>query len=252
MILERKQSIKEKVPFNLHNSIETTIKEMISAKENDPSLFIPSSFLENYNSKEMTLFVQSAYDYCTALFKIEQGHEIKEQRAHTAGYRISDTEKVKTLAGLMARNYARLMLNVFKQRKSTKSEQNFFETLIYYVAKVMQPVFEKDQLKWLEDELNRLFRSTAFNISRRNHIEDEKNKRYPIVKTHKKSHDMVINNIILRNSVPRERLRVVINEMTDLKPAYVKLSAYGALAARSPMISMILPSPSDRVRAFEL
>ena len=245
--IERKNTHIEKPDFDIKKSIENTVQEMIKAKEDDPNLFIPASFLENYNSKEMNTFVKTAFEYCTALHKLEQCHEKRFSSSVVA-----ETEEVRAMASRMAQSYGRLVLQVFYQRKSSKDEQNFFETLIFYVAKVLQPVFERDQLKWLEDELNRLFRSTAFNISRRNHVEYERNKKFPNLKYQKKNQDSIINSIALRNSIPRERLRVSISESTEFKPCYVKLSAYSALNARSPMISMILPSPSDRVRAFEL
>jgi len=243
------QKISEPPVFELKKSIEDTIQEMIKAKEDDPSLFIPSSFLENYNSKEMTSFVKSTVDYCSALYKLERSQENKDQRLFYST--TSENFKMTKLASKMAKNYGKLVLNIVNQRKTSKDEQNFFETLIYYVAKVMQPMFEKEQVKWLEDELNRLFRSTAFNISHRNHLEYERTKRFPTLKVQKKNQDSIINNIIIRNSIPRDRLRVHINESVEVKPGYVKLSAFKALTARSPMISLILPSPSDRVRAFE-
>jgi hypothetical protein len=235
--------------FDIKKSIDETIQEMIKTKEDDPSLFIPSSFLENYNSKEMNDFVKRTVDYCTYLFRLERSMDSKDFRL-TSGVSSND-EKLAGLAARMAKSYGRLVLNVINQRKTSKDEQNFYETLIFYVAKVMQPIFDKEQIRWLEDELNRLFRSTAFNISRRNHVEDERIKRFPNLKVQKKNQDSIINNIIIRNSIPRERLRVQINESVEFKPAYVKLSAFKALSSRSPMISLILPSPSERVRLFE-
>ena len=237
--------------FDIKKSIDDTIQEMIKTKEDDPSLFIPSSFLENYNSKEMNDFVKSTVEYCTYLFRLERSSDSKDFRTTTSGIYNGD-EKLAKLSSMMARNYGKLVLNVINQRKNSKDEQNFYETLIFYVAKVMQPIFDKDQIRWLEDELNRLFRSTAFNISRRNHVEDERIKRFPTLKVQKKNQDTIINSIIIRNSIPKDRLRVQINESVEYKPGYVKLNAFKALSSRSPMISLILPSPSDRVRMFEL
>ena len=242
--MQHKNSEIEKPTFDLKKSIDSTIQEMIKSKEDDPSLFIPTSFLENYNSKEMNNFVKTAYDYCIALFVVEQHHENKEIKNYLSSEISTEIEHIRKLASKMAQSYGRLVLTIFYQRKSSKDEQNFFETLIYYIAKVMQPVFERNQLKWLEDELNRLFR--------RNHIDNERKKRFPSLGHSKKNQEAIINSILLRSSIPRERLKININESIDLKPAYVKLSAYSALNARSPMISMILPSPSDRVRTFEL
>lgn len=35
------------------------------------------------------------------------------------------------------------------------------------------------------------------------------------------------------------------------RPGYVKLSPFKAITSRSPLISLIFPSPRDKIRAFE-
>lgn len=251
MIKKQKNTLIDVADFDLKKSVEETIQEMVKAKDDDPNLLIPTSFLENYSSNEMTNFIKTTCEYCIALFKVELGHEHKHQTPSNT-LTLPEPKDVAALASEMAKSYGKLVLGLFYQRKNSKDEQNFFETLIYFIAKVMQPIFEKDQIKWLEDELNRLFRSTAFNISRRKHLEFEKNKKFPMLKTQKKNPDSIIHTIMLRNAIPKNRMRVSIPEATEFKPCYVKLSAYSAITARSPMISMILPSPTDKVRAFEL
>lgn len=49
-----------------------------------------------------------------------------------------------------------------------KSDQIFYETMMIFSAKVLQNAFDKTDISKLEDEINRLFRSNAFNISQRN------------------------------------------------------------------------------------
>lgn len=62
---------------------------------------------------------------------------------------------------------------------------------------------------------------------------------------------MAIKNIELRNSIPKQKLKFdMLGSMTS-RPGFVKLSPFRALNARSPLISMILPSPKDKIRAFE-
>jgi hypothetical protein len=52
-----------------------------------------------------------------------------------------------------------------KAISNDKSDRNFYETLIIFSAKVLQGAFEKSDVPRLEEEMNRLFRSNAFNIS---------------------------------------------------------------------------------------
>lgn len=46
-----------------------------------------------------------------------------------------------------------------------KADQYFYETLMIFAAKVLQNAFDKTDIPKLEEEINRLFRSNAFNIS---------------------------------------------------------------------------------------
>jgi hypothetical protein len=48
-----------------------------------------------------------------------------------------------------------------------KSDQYFYETMMIFSAKVLQNAFDKSDIPKLEEEINRLFRSNAFNISQR-------------------------------------------------------------------------------------
>ena len=50
---------------------------------------------------------------------------------------------------------------------NAKSDRTFYETLVMFTAKVLQGAFEKEEVPRLEEELNRLFRTNAFNISKR-------------------------------------------------------------------------------------
>lgn len=46
-----------------------------------------------------------------------------------------------------------------------KQDKYFYETMMLFAAKVLQNAFEKSDIPKLEEEINRLFRSNAFNIS---------------------------------------------------------------------------------------
>lgn len=57
--------------------------------------------------------------------------------------------------------------------------------------------------------------------------------------------------IKLRNAIPRDKLKIESSASAHVRPNYVKLNPYKAINARSPLISMILPSNRDKIRAFE-
>lgn len=63
-----------------------------------------------------------------------------------------------------------------------KADQYFYETMMVFAAKVLQNAFDKADIPKLEEEINRLFRSNAFNISQRNQFEEQRKKKYPQLK----------------------------------------------------------------------
>ena len=129
--------------------IETAINEMIKMKEEQPDLAIPMKFLEMYNSPEMLQFIRTAHAYAVALFPSEgsQGSP--------------NSKQLEELAKAMALQYGQLLLRQSKARQTRREELTFYETLLFFTAKVLRPSFSKEQVAQLEDELNRLFRSTA-------------------------------------------------------------------------------------------
>ena len=60
-----------------------------------------------------------------------------------------------------------------------KADQYFYETMMIFSAKVLQNAFDKNDIPKLEEEINRLFRSCAFNISQRLQFEESRKKKYP-------------------------------------------------------------------------
>jgi hypothetical protein len=51
-----------------------------------------------------------------------------------------------------------------------------------FSAKVLQTAFDKSDIPKLEEEINRLFRSNAFNISTRVQFDEARKKKYPQLK----------------------------------------------------------------------
>jgi hypothetical protein len=51
--------------------------------------------------------------------------------------------------------------------------------MMIFSAKVLQNAFDKADMPKLEEEINRLFRSNAFNISQRVQFDEQRKKKYP-------------------------------------------------------------------------
>ena len=54
--------------------------------------------------------------------------------------------------------------------------------MMIFAAKVLQNAFEKSDIPKLEEEINRLFRSNAFNISQRIQFDEQRKRKYPQLK----------------------------------------------------------------------
>ncbi len=48
-------------------------------------------------------------------------------------------------------------------------DQYFFETMIYFISQILKSVFDSDEHALIEEELNRIFRTNAFNLIKRRH-----------------------------------------------------------------------------------
>lgn len=242
--------------FNLQQSIEDTVQDMLKDKEENPDLAIPYKFLHIYNRPEMIDLLNAIYDYATELFKLET--KLEGMRSETSSrdillpqFKTFESDRLNELARNMALKYGWLLMQQ-KGTRNKQEDQNLFETIIYFIARVLQSAFTKSQLPVLEEELNRLFRTTAFNLSHRRNIEEEKYRRFPQLKSvPRRDTDRVIRQIELRNSIPKDKLKFDPNISRVKRPGYVKLNAFKAINARSPLISMILPSDRDKIRAFE-
>lgn len=60
-----------------------------------------------------------------------------------------------------------------------KHDRYFYETMMIFSAKVLQQAFRKEDIPKLEEEINRLFRSNAFNISQRVQFDEKRKKEFP-------------------------------------------------------------------------
>ena len=90
-----------------------------------------------------------------------------------------------------------------------KADRYFYETMMIFSAKVLQTAFDKSDIPKLEEEINRLFRSNAFNISQRVQYNEARQKKYPQLKEPGKqeSNAELIKRMELRFKVPKENNR---------------------------------------------
>jgi len=77
--------------------------------------------------------------------------------------------------------------------------------MMIFAAKVLQNAFDKGDVPKLEEEINRLFRSNAFNISQRIQYEESRKKKYPQLKDAppKESSTDMIKRLEMRFKIPK-------------------------------------------------
>merc|ERR1712086_1193592 len=125
--------------------------------------------------------------------------------------------------------------------------------MMIFSAKVLQTAFDKSDIPKLEEEINRLFRSNAFNISQRVQFDEARKKKYPQLKEPgpKETSAELIKRVELRFKVPKENNRQsYLRAKTEIRPLFNRLTPHGAVNSRSPLVSMIFPSLKDKTNIF--
>lgn len=54
--------------------------------------------------------------------------------------------------------------------------------MIYFISQILKGIFEEDDHSLIEEELNRIFRTNAFNLIKRRNEEDNTYLKYPSLK----------------------------------------------------------------------
>lgn len=70
----------------------------------------------------------------------------------------------------------------YGDNKMVFKDQYFFETMLYFLTQVLKENFEGEDFKIVDEELNRIFRTDAFNLIKRRQVEDEVYEKYPALK----------------------------------------------------------------------
>lgn len=114
--IERQDSKAMLADFDLKQSIEDTIQEMIKEKEENSELIIPYRFLEIHNCPEMVALLNSIKDYLKELFKLEAKQSALEKEARARNLPPpsllpSETRRLQDKATDMASKYSWLLMN---------------------------------------------------------------------------------------------------------------------------------------------
>lgn len=153
-----------------------------------------------------------------------------------------------------------LSLTEYMRRKSQavgnqKADKEFYESMIMFSAKVLQPAFDKGDIGKLEEELCRLFRTNAFNMTKRSQAEEKRLKKFPQLRapTKKETADEIIHRYAMKARVPNENLNrhIIYSSKNEIRPLFCYLTPHGARNSRSPLVSLLFPSMKDKIRVFE-
>ena len=135
-----------------------------------------------------------------------------------------------------------------------KADRYFYETMMMFSAKVLQTAFDKKDVPKLEEEINRLFRSNAFNISQRVQFDQKRKNEYPCLNEAgpKEGNDQLLKRMEMRFYVPKQSNRQsYLRAKNEIRPLFSRLTAQGAINSRSTLVSMIVPSQKDKIKIFQ-
>ena len=269
---------KYKADFDIEESIQSNYIRMEKDKNEDKSIIIPFGFEEQIMSEEYKELLQAILDYCRELFRLESKQKSLEIEAKQRGLPVpqvlpSEKRKLHEKAKKMALKYSVILfkrkaeaaqpgLSLTKYMKlksqavgNQKADKQFYETLILFTGKVLQSAFDKNDIPKLEEELNRLFRTNAFNISQRTQAEEKRLKKYPQLRApqKKESAEEMIHRYAMKSRVPNENYgrQSYLRQKTEIRPLFSNLTPHGARNSRSPLVSLIFPSMKDKIRVFE-
>ena len=135
----------------------------------------------------------------------------------------------------------------YGDNKMVFKDQYFFETMLYFMTQILHQYFEGMQAMMIDQELNRMFRTNAFNLIKRRHIQDEVLNRYPFLKELKYDGSV--------NAVRRMENRLHVQKKNHYsmqlkgdrpkmlqKPVDINLSTFNSVRSRSPLIASFYPS----------
>lgn len=112
----------------------------------------------------------------------------------------------------------------------------------------------------MEEEINRLFRTSAFNKIKRQHQLEDQAKQFPElieIKINRNSRldDKLLTQLQmqqkLRSKIPKHGCRLTVTkEESDIRPLFINQTAGQSIKTRSPLIGMIYPTPQEQLYQF--
>uniref|UniRef100_A0A7S3KDY3 Uncharacterized protein n=1 Tax=Euplotes crassus TaxID=5936 RepID=A0A7S3KDY3_EUPCR len=157
---------KYKTDFDIEESIHDNYVRLEKDKVDDQSIIIPAGFKTQIHSQGYKELLQAILDYCRELFRLEDKQKSLEIEAKSRGLPVpqvlpSEKRKLQEKARKMALKYSFIIfqrkseasrpgLSLIEYTKAKvkavgnqKADKDFYETLILFTARVLQPAFEK-------------------------------------------------------------------------------------------------------------
>ncbi|CAK73517.1 unnamed protein product (macronuclear) [Paramecium tetraurelia] len=246
--------------------IEDKYELMQRTKADNPNLLLPKDFSKFITERLFMDFLLTIYDYCVELHKLEKKQAIldqqgKERNGVAPKLLSSETDKINQKLKEISEIYSKILLKKGTYNIIIK-DQKFFETLIYFITQVLKEVFDKSDFKYVEEEINRIFRTNPFNLLKRKNINEKIEQKhfgardYKVVKQDFNPDDDLSKNdliqrILTRRGMPKSIDREMMVEKSNLKPFFIRSTRCAAINARSPLIAIMLPSVKERLFQME-
>lgn len=149
-------------------------------------MVLPKGFDKFIKSPLFINLLIAIYDYCTEVSRLEQKQRVlesqcKERHGLQPKLLSSETEKINQKLTDVTEIYSKIIL-VKGTYNYMYRDQNFFETLIYFITQVLREMFQKDEYRTVEEEINRIFRTNSFNIIKRRHIQESLEQQFPAIR----------------------------------------------------------------------
>ncbi|CAD8166133.1 unnamed protein product [Paramecium pentaurelia] len=246
--------------------IEDKYELMQRTKADNPNLLLPKDFSKFITERLFMDLLLTIYDYCVELHKLEKKQAILDQQSKerigiAPKLLSSETDKINLKLKEISEIYSKILLKKGTYNIIIK-DQKFFETLIYFITQVLKEVFDKSDYKYIEEEINRIFRTNPFNLLKRKHINEKIEQKHYGARDYKViKHDFnpdddlskneLIQRILTRRGMPKSIDREMMVEKSNLKPFFIKSTRCAAINARSPLIAIMLPSVKERLFQME-
>lgn len=211
------------------------VHEQMRQEAQEEDRHIPAKLFSFIQKPQYKTFLQTLLEYCKELFRLENKQQVLEQEARQRGLPVpqvlpSEKKKLNEKATKMANAYSWIIymnksvsderiqkLASFLEFKSNivanqRADQKFYDSLIIFSAKVLKDAFEASELMKLEEEINRLYRSNAFNITERKLHKESLERQYPQLRdinmkdldsSDKKKVQELHRHLLLRQKVPK-------------------------------------------------